>query len=370
MQTDPFQAQHGGDLLAFCRRFGKTIPEILDFSSNINPLGPSGQAKRLYPSLVDEISRYPDPYASEFCEFISKKYSLLPSQIVAGNGSLPLFDLTLRVLKPRCVMLIEPGFSEYRRLASSLNAEIVSFRLFEKEDFSLDLERLVQAVETYSPDLLILTHPNNPTGTALPFRELKPLVRFLKSKKVFLLLDEAFVDWIPGISLLQEGGEEGVLVVRSLTKFFSLAGIRSGFGAGSPELISSMKKLQGPWSMNRLAEKLSLASLQDSDFIERSRQWFEIEHPFLFEALQKFKALKVYPSLANFFLIQNIAPCEDLFDFLGQRGIYIRACEGFQGLGPGFFRLALRTRKDHEVLLHHLREGLHQNEFSHLCLRA
>ena len=342
--------KHGGDLVAFSKRYGKSEEEVLDFSSNINPFGPPASVLRLYPQIASDLSAYPDPHASDFTETVAGIFSLSPENVITGNGSLALMDLALRALSPARALIVEPCFTEYRRLLEMTGAQVQSIALTPENDFKFPLEKILECLPQI--DLLFLGHPNNPTGTALLPEEMQRLLKEASRLKVYVLLDEAFADWSPEISFSSHAGRNDFLIViRSLTKFFSLAGIRSGFALGPELLIRPMKRIQGPWSCNRIAQKLSKAALLDLEFIFETKRWFESEKAWFQNALEGLGLFKVFPGRANFFLLRNLFPAPGLEDFLGERGFYVRFLEDFRGLDGPYLRLALKSREENKALV-------------------
>lgn len=350
------ESGHGGDLMGFAARYGKREDEIIDFSSNINPLGPPGSVLRLYQDSAADLSRYPDPGARPFVQKIAETFSLSPSGVIAGNGSMEILSLAVRALKPPRALIVEPCFSEYRQLLEKQGCRVVSIPLDPEDDFKFPLDFLVSQVPGVK--LLILGHPNNPTGTGFTREEMSFLLEHTRRARVFVIADEAFADWSPEISMIPEVQKGGLLVVRSLTKFFALAGIRSGFALGMDDLIQKMKSEQGPWSCNRLAQILSAAALEDLDFQAKTRDWFRDEREWLKTSLESFREFKIFPSRANFFLVQSKRPVEALSDFLGRQGIYIRRVKEIAGSEDSFFRVAVRTREDNQRLI----EALHAKQ--------
>lgn len=351
--------EHGGDLRAFAGRFNLRENEVMDFSSNINPLGIPESVRRLYLESAGELTRYPDPSSGEFCREVTRHFPVKMENVIAGNGSMALLGLTMRVLAPQRALLIEPCFSEYRRLLEQQGTEVHSFLLKEEDGFHFNLSKILDALPAM--DLLILGHPNNPTGTALSRPELLELITQAERYQAYVLVDEAFADWIPELSVADAVKERSnLIVVRSLTKFFALAGIRSGFALGPSSVIAALKRRQETWSVNRLAEKLSVSALQDSRFQTQSRQWFEAESRWFHHALGSLGAFKVYPSLANFFLVRHLYPeNHEGLNFLGEKGIYLRAAGNFKGLDPSYFRIALRRREENKLLIENFCECLH-----------
>lgn len=350
----PKRSPHGADLLGFGRKYRKSEEEILDFSSNINPFGAPPAVTELYRKSAEELSKYPDAYADQFCKTVSDLYGLRPKQVLAGNGSLEILDLAFRALRPKKVLLAEPCFNEYRRLAVRGGAKITSVKLREAAEFKFSLETLLK----YLPgkDFALLGHPNNPTGTAFSRDEMKLFLKAARREKVFVVLDEAFADWTPGISMAAEAGQSGLLMVRSLTKFYALAGIRAGYGLGPASLIEKMKQIQGPWTCNRIAQKLSAAAFGEKLFAEQSRRWFQAESLWLRKQIQDLGVFKVYPSQANFFLIRSRVSLARFWDFCGKKGLYVRRSDGFRGLDKSFFRIAVKKREENEMLIQTLKE--------------
>ncbi|MDP3919509.1 MAG: histidinol-phosphate transaminase [Candidatus Omnitrophota bacterium] len=348
---------HGGDLKSFAERYGLREDEIRDFSSNRNPLGLPDTVEKLFPHLLKDLGRHPDPEARDLrCE-IARKYPLWPENVIAGNGSIAILLLALRTLGSRRALLIEPCFSEYRRLLNQVGAEIHSVPLKESEGFGFSVSRIINAMR--GVDLLILGHPNNPTGTALSRAELLEVISEARRLSVFVIIDEAFVDWCPELSIAQEVKDNSYfLILRSMTKFYSLPGIRAGYALGSRKLIEKMAYAQETWSCNRIAQRLAIEALRDQTFQSRSLEWFEKESKWFRSTIEQSSEYRIFPSWANFFLIKQKRSAErkGFFDDMGRSGIYLRELHLFPGLGHAYFRAALGLRSDNELLISRLEE--------------
>jgi threonine-phosphate decarboxylase len=359
--------EHGGNLKKFARRFQIQEKDILDFSSNITPLGLPDSVKKLYPQLLDRLTTYPDPSASELRAEVARLYPLFPENILAGNGSMDLLALIVRTIAPKRALLVEPSFLEYRRLLHLQGAQIKSVSLKEGNQFQFPYKEIFGALP--NTDLVILCHPNNPTGSALKREELLELLSECRRRNIFVVVDEAFADWTPELSVAREIKDNSFFaVVRSLTKFYGLAGIRAGYAVGSRRLMETLGAHQDPWSMNAVSQALSIEALRDKDFQEESLEWYQAESAWFLSAFQAVEGIKVFPSFANFFLIKIMIPqmsAENLFQFCGEKGVYIRLLRDFPGLGDPYFRVGLRRRKDNETLLRIFQEwaSLHKNAF-------
>lgn len=344
---------HGGELRVFSEKFGIPEREILDFSSNINPLGPPESVKKIFPETLNELPYYPDPEAFEFRREVVKQFPLWPENVIAGNGAAELLDLILRLLRPKRALVIEPTFLEYRRLLNLQGAEIRNILLREKDEFQARPAEITNSLR--GVDVAIFTQPNNPTGGFIEKEALQKLLAEAKRRSVFVILDEAFIDWIPEQSLAREVRDDAhFFVIRSLTKFFSLPGIRIGFGLGARKLIEKLENQQVPWSCNRLAQKLAITALRDQDFIEESREWLAQERENFAHHLNEVPSLKVFPSAANFLLIK-LPGRRPILQELGRQGIYLRDLTGFPGLGPNYFRVAVKKREENLRLVEALK---------------
>lgn len=346
------RTRHGGELRQFSEKYGIPENKIVDFSSNINPLGPPPSVREVYEASVGELQHYPDPEALEFRREVARRFPLWPENVVAGNGAAELLDLILRFLHPRRAFLIEPTFLEYRRLLNLHGAEIRSISLKALQGFRLSFSELINALTGI--EVLILAHPNNPTATHLTKEELQHLLHEAKRRNIFVVLDEAFVDWAPDLSLAREVRDDSFFfVIRSLTKFYALPGIRIGYGLGSRKLIERLAAYQVAWSCNRLAQKLGTVALRDETFAEESRRWLALERREFESRLAEIPGFKVYPSATNFLLVHagNRSAGSSLIEEISKQGIYVRDLTEFPGLGPSYFRLAVRKREENTRLI-------------------
>jgi threonine-phosphate decarboxylase len=343
---------HGGNVAGFAQKSGLPAEAVIDFSSNINPLGLPLSVKRAYDEAGGQLTVYPDPSTEALRQIIAREHCLDPAQIIAGNGSIAMIALAIRGWKPRKALLVEPCFNEYRRLLQLNDGTVISIRLREEDHFRLPFAAMRRQLKEV--DMVILGHPNNPTGTALFPEEMQELMEAADRQGVCLVLDEAFADWCPEYSMVQHLNPHGsTVIIRSLTKFYALAGIRIGYACASRDMIARMRYHQETWSCNGVAQKLAVAALSDREFQEGALAWFRRESAFMREELNRVPSVKVFPSLANFFLckIQDKAKLEFFWTTMQERGLYLRAGDDFVGLGPEFFRLALRDQGDNKIFL-------------------
>jgi len=351
---------HGGDLLTAKELYGDYAQTFLDFSSNMNPAGPPLIVQKIITEHWSEIVRYPDPSARHLTVKISKTYGIPPECILVGNGAAELLDLTMRVFAPKKVALTAPSFSEYADNAQKINAEIQYLALNPEHDFILQ-PTAIEAIANHA-DLSALGHPNNPTGQPVPKDILDSIIEIGKP----LILDEAFIDFSENEQQLSKihtaaTTHHNLVVIRSMTKFFAVPGIRLGFAVAQPEIIRQMRHLQVPWSVNHFAQLIGEAVLSDTDYISATKKWLQSERLPFIEDLRKLQ-LNVFSGITNYLLIAIPEGCRGnvatLQDQMGKRGILIRNASLFAGLNERYFRLAVRTRAENKACLEALRKSL------------
>ncbi|CAM4381646.1 threonine-phosphate decarboxylase CobD [Paenibacillus tarimensis] len=350
---------HGGDLLTAQEAFGGSAADFVDFSSNMNPLGPPQAVLSVIQDYGRVITAYPDPASRRLTAKIARLHGVQEESVLVGNGAAELIDLIIRVKRPRAAAVPAPSFTEYSDAVHKVGGQVWDVPLLEEEEFAFN-ERAAASVEG-RPSLWIFGSPNNPTG-----RRVEPsIIRQLLDDGHTVVLDEAFMDFMPdgeAASLIQEAeGHERLTVLRSMTKFYAVPGIRLGYAIAHPDTIKEMRHLQVPWSVNSLAQAIGEAALEDSRFAEETLEWLTIERPYLSEQLGRL-GLRVYPGEANYILFslppESGLTAGDLQRALGRRGVLIRDASLFAGLSPFHCRVAVKLRGDNDRLLAELRACL------------
>jgi histidinol-phosphate aminotransferase len=325
----------------------------------MNPLGPPASVRKTIADFWRDIAHYPDPAARELRERLAARHKIPAGCILAGNGAAELIDLVIRYIAPRTILVTAPSFGEYRQAALNAGAVVRELRLSREEQFVLTPRCLREGFQQC--DLLILGHPNNPTGRRLP----RETVDMIMNSGIPVVLDEAFLDFSADeeqVTLIRAAAENHRLfVIRSMTKFFSIPGIRLGYMAASSENIAALKKLQVPWSVNALAQKIGAEVLREQEFIARTKQWLPAERGWFAARLAEL-GLDVFPSEANFLLF-SIPPAwntdiRSLQRRMGRRGILVRDASLFSGLDHSYGRAAVRLRHENERFLTVLKEVL------------
>lgn len=355
---------HGGNLEQASRRYKKPKEEFLDFSSNINPLGPSPMALSAISSNLAAVVNYPDPDCTELKSALSTYLGLPEEHLVIGNGAAELIYSLAQAARIKRAVIPVPTFIEYGLAVVNCGGEVLEINMPASNGFCLPVAEIISCLE--DADALFLCNPNNPTGRLLPGKVVVHLVRAALDKGTTVIVDEAFMDFIPSRSCHSVMGMVGeypnLVVLYSMTKFFGIPGLRLGAMAGPVEIIEAVKTARAPWTVNTLAQVAGVASLRDIRYMEETRQIVVRERKFLYRQLSKIPGIKPLPAAANFILIdvtKSGFTSGQITDILGEKGILVRNCEGFAGLDRGgYIRIAVRTRAENEKLLYELKNAL------------
>jgi len=336
---------HGGNIYKLKREKGL---EVLDYSANINPMGLSDRLKEEIGKNLDLLEKYPDPDYLEMKEVIAKHNKVEVKNIIVGNGATEIMFLYAKNLKPKKVLIISPTFAEYERALKTVNCEIDYFQLKEEEDFVLNISRLKKTLDD-SYDLLVVCNPNNPTGKFIDKVILDDLALSCKDKGISILLDEAFIEFVDGSMdrSLVDYKHKNVFIVRALTKFFAIPGLRLGYGITFDEELKD--KIEGnrePWSVNAIAELATKVLLEDSEYIARSEDWIREEKRFMYGELEKVEGIKPYITETNFILVKLMTGMgvKEFREKMISLGVLVRDASNFNYLDDRYFRLAIKDR--------------------------
>ncbi len=341
---------HGGDVYHLARTLGVPLADLLDFSANINPLGfPESLAATLQKTLP-EIVHYPDRRCLALCQDLAGYHGLSPEDILVGNGSTELIYLVARALSPRRALIVAPAFSEYEQALAAAGVPVAFHLTTEQDNFSLR-----GPLDFGNADLIFLANPASPSGVLLSHDRLAALAAAAEAAGAYLLLDEAFVDFVEEASFKESLGRfPHLLILRSFTKFFGIPGVRLGCLLGAPALIARLAAMQEPWSVSTLAQAVGRACLADGEFMTRTRALVSREREFLVRGLTGIGGLKIFPSVVNYLLVKLTRPgwtAARLREAMLAHRVVIRDASNFKGLDERFFRVAVRRREENGRLL-------------------
>lgn len=341
---------HGGNI------YGNEIE--YDFSVNLNPLGPPDAVREALAAALNHVEEYPDPEYRELRRALANYRQLAEEQLVLGNGASELIPGIIRALAPKTCMVTAPCYSGYETALKAAAPSCRIHRIFlrEEDDFTLP-ENICQEIARVKPNLLILTNPNNPNGKRISANRLRTIADACRTAGTVLLMDECFLALSGGDedSLIHRIGEEGLpstVVLRAFTKTFAIPGVRLGYAVCSGSLAARIQRELPEWNLSVFAQYAGLAALEPSGYIAASVEMIAQEREYLTAELKKL-GLRVFPSDANYILFQSRD--RELHRKLLDKGILIRDCRDYHGLTAGFYRTAVRTRRENTALLRCLR---------------
>ncbi len=339
---------HGGNIHNLSRTTKEGSRQIVDFSANINPLGPPEWLRRVVSRELETIVHYPDPECYEFVQAISENFDIDASHILPANGTTELLYLLPRIINCERALIPMPSYIDYAKVMEMAGIKVEPFFLKPEFGFQLDVELL--STQLRENDIVIIGSPNNPTGTVVNSIKLFNLAKDFPG--CIFVIDEAFLDFVDDATHL--GGRlENIITLNSLTKFYAIPGLRLGYGVFPKKYAKKIRTLIPPWTVNTLAQAVGSRLFDDSEYANQSRQTSSVLRNGLVENLKKFSELKVFESQANYLLIQikNGLSSREFASKMIQEGIAIRVCDNYQGLDESYFRIAVRREKENNILL-------------------
>lgn len=332
--------QHGGDVYR--------NPVTIDFSINVNPLGMPKEAERALHDAVAESVRYPDAQNERLLTALAAHWKMPKEHLLVGNGASELFLAAVHALCPKKTVIPVPSFYGYEHAAGAGGNEILFYEMKKACGFMPDEELFCLLTE--ETGLLFLANPNNPTGTLLERPYLERLLVHCRERGIYVILDECFAGFCEGEWSAAGFLEDfpNLLIVRAFTKLFAVPGIRLGYLLGSDiTLLERIKRQLPEWNLSCFAQAGGCACLEQKSYLEKTRRILFLEREFLKKGFYSLK-IPVLSGEANFLFFYSPYP---LYEALLERGILIRDCANFRGLGQGYYRIAVKRRSENARLL-------------------
>jgi threonine-phosphate decarboxylase len=353
---------HGGDVWGFSRKFNVPLEQVMDFSGPINFLGPSPKAIEAIQQYANLVRFYPDPNPVEVREEIAKYVGkgIGCDNVILGNGSIELIYMITEMFDRGFKAVIPvPSFTEYEKAVLRVGGDVIFVQL--PSNFALELENIKKAI-TENTKIIFICNPHSPSGTLYTRDTVLALAAFCKSKGIIVSVDENYIEFAKDGDAATVAGDvkdyPNLFVIRSVTKFYGMPGIRFGYAIASENLIETLQMVRQPWSINGLAGYATLAGFNDKEFINNTKRRVSEEKGKLTKALFEIGGLHIYPSETNFVLVKITAPqftSTQLREELGKEGLLIRDCSTFVGLDNKYFRLTVRSAEDNGKLIAALR---------------
>ena len=345
------QYAHGGDIY--------TYKNLLDFSINVNPLGPADAVVEAAARSLQRIGEYPDSRSRELRNALAEKKGLAAERFVIGNGAADLLFSLVLAEKPQKAMIVIPAFSEYEQALKTVGCEILYHEVKKENNFRLGTD-LTEKI-TSELDFLFLCSPSNPAGQAVEKEFLIKIAEKCEKERVRLVLDECFVQFLTSgeeaSMQLETGRFRYLFVLQAFTKIYAVPGIRLGYGISSDKaLLERMETVRQPWSVSTPAQAEGLSALKEDHREEQTRQLVKSERERMEKELENLR-IEYIPSEANFLLFNSEI---NWFEELKKRGILIRDCANYRGLGNGWYRLAVRLPEENDRLLECMKQVLNE----------
>lgn len=349
---------HGADINSAAELYGLEANKIIDFSSNINPFIVDSMDK-IVAAGVENLQKYPDIKYRRLRKNIADYLRVEDSYIIPGNGATEIIYLLMRNLSGR-LAIINPTFSEYRKGAEIAGLSVVDFVMDWKKDFKLDLDEIYRRKDEF--DSIFICNPNNPDGSV---REIKKLLEFAEKEGKLLIVDETFIEFADSekdrslVNMVEKS--KNLFIIRAVTKFFGIPGIRLGYGISSNrELLQKMYDEKEPWTINSFADSASDFIFKEEEYIRKSKEYFSKERVCMINEINKIDGIKAFNSDANFILVRfenrNVLDVKE--NLLKRAGLLIRDASNFIGLDSSFARVAIKNHEQNTVLVDALRSVL------------
>lgn len=357
---------HGGNIFQFAHEQRIEPYEVIDFSANINPLGPSQRGLSALEAQLRYISHYPDATNDDVLNAIADIYGMNKNQIVVGNGAAELLYAICRLPGYTGAFVPAPGFSEYKEAleASRIPVRDIYYRPREDDNGKPYFEVPYLALETFAAELkgqdgriiVFLGNPNNPDGTLLDKNHIRTLASMLNDANSLLVIDESFIDFV-GNDTLQDNEYsmrslvnefDNIIVVHSFTKFYAVPGLRIGAAFSNSQIIDKLNKFIPIWSVNTLAQAYTESALNDVEYVKRTKQVLREEQYYMYNALDAIAGITVYPPSANFILFhieQDGVTADSINEALKKHKMIVRNCDSYIGFNSQWVRIAI---KDHD----------------------
>lgn len=351
---------HGGNIYELAETLGCPVSEIIDMSSNVNPLPPLSELLDHLKNNIHTIKALPEVDAKSITNAFAARYFIPADQVIAGNGTTQFIYALPRILSTKQALILGPTYADYADACKLHGARYDYLITEESASFSPDIDVVIDRSKEY--DTIFICNPNNPTGVLIDVADLHRLCRMYP--EVFFVIDESYLPFVDDYirhSMIQFD-LPNVLILNSMSKIFRIPGLRIGFLISSLNIIDKFKPYLLPWSVNSLAQTavdyLMCHNKQVDDFIQKTVKFLKHERSKMTAAFSDTTCLKLFPSKTSFLLgkLNNNMTSDSVCFALAQKRILIRNCSNFTGLSNEFIRISLKTSEINQMLVQELRD--------------
>lgn len=348
---------HGADIYSASRIIGLNENSIIDFSSNINPLGvPRGVRDAVIASL-EHIDRYPDINSRELVRSISSHENVEEKFVFCANGAAEAIFRIPMYLKPENALITAPAFSEYESALRVVGCNVEFYNLSEEYDFKIKEDFLDFINE--ETDIVFICNPNNPTGQLTDNVLLEKIIARCEKMGAFVVVDECFIDFTENnkdYSVKHLLGEySNLIILKAFTKIFAIPGVRLGYClSSSTEVIEGLKIVGPPWNVSNIAQAAGVSALREKGYIEKTVEYVKEQRAFLCRELSSL-GIRVYEGYGNYIFFKFTGKTDLKAEML-KKGILIRSCSNYRNLTHEYYRIAVKTREENKIFIDRLKE--------------
>jgi len=350
---------HGGNIYHIAHKLGCAPSEIIDMSSNVNPLGPPPGLLNFLKENLNVITALPEVDANLLVHAFADRYGVDPATVLAGNGSTQFIYSLPPALETKSAMILGPTYADYADACSMHKIRFEYFIAQESQGFKADINLIKKQVKGF--DTVFICNPNNPTGTLYTADEIESLCRSLPG--TYFIIDESYLPFvISGDTESMIGrGLPNAIILNSMSKIFRISGLRIGFIIASKNIIEALTPYCLPWSVNALAQAavryLMEHKAEVNAFVDRTQKLIETEKKRFTEKLKNAADIKLFTSTTSFILAKSVnrrLTADTIFQHLLHERILIRNCSNFKGLSDRFIRISLKNRETNLMLANKL----------------
>ncbi len=344
---------HGGNIYDLADRLGCPRSEIIDMSSNVNPLGPPPGLREFLTENIAAVTALPQADAKEAVNAFAERHHISPERVLAGNGTTEIIYAIPRALGTRQACILGPTYSDYADACLMHGVEYKYLIADEALEFQHDIDRIQKQIK--GADTVFICNPDNPTGVLIPRDDLECLCK--THPDIRFIIDESYLPFVGNCEseTMINSGLSNILVLNSMSKIFRIPGLRIGFLIAPEPLIEKFRHYALPWNVNSLAQAaviyLMNQGAESDEFIAATRTFLENERNRFAERLGTASGLRLFPSRTSFILIRLLEKkADEVCAYLAQDKILIRNCANFRGLSDCFVRISLKTQEINDIL--------------------
>jgi L-threonine-O-3-phosphate decarboxylase len=347
---------HGADIYTASRISGIEEDSIIDFSSNINPLGVPESVEVAAMNSIKNANRYPDINSRKLTEAIAVSENVPEEWIFVSNGAAEAIFRIAFYLKPERGLVTAPTFSEYESAMKSSGTIVNAYNLFEENNFKIE-DDIFKKIDKET-DIVFLCNPNNPTGQVTDSTTVEKIAAHCKKNNAVMVVDECFLDFVEikkKYSVVDKIKKyDNLIVLKAFTKIYAIPGIRLGYCMSSnKELIQGLKSSGPPWNVSTIAQAAGTASLKEKEYVKKSVEYVSMQREYLVKELEKLN-IKTYESHANYVFFKTNIP--HLKEEMLKKGILIRDCSNYKNLSDEYYRVAVKKEHENKILIEKLKE--------------